>query len=86
MLGIGGTIAVLVALLGVVDGMYRTIDDTRHGSRSTPDRVTVALDSFYPVTSPTLAAIAATPGVAADEVQLRFRGRCGRGRPRSRCT
>ena len=80
-LGIGGTIAVLVALLGVVDGMYRTIDDTEHAvAGSTPDRVTVALDSFYPVTSPTLAGIAATPGVAAHEVQLRLPGTLRQGK------
>jgi putative ABC transport system permease protein len=75
LLGIAATIAVLVALLGVVDGMYRTIDDTeRDIAGSTPDRVTVALDSFSLVSSPTLAKIAATPGAGAHEVQLRLPG------------
>jgi putative ABC transport system permease protein len=80
-LGIGATIAVLVALLGVVNGMYRTIDDTENAvAGSAPDRVTTALDSFYPVTSPTLGAIAATPGVAAHEVQLRLPGTLRQGK------
>jgi putative ABC transport system permease protein len=73
LLGIAATIAVLVALLGVVDGMYRTIDDTaRDIAGTSPDRVTVALDYLYPATSPTLRSIAATPGVGRDEVQLRL--------------
>jgi putative ABC transport system permease protein len=81
LLGIAATIAVLVALLGIVDGMYRTIDDTEQAvAGSTPDRVTVALDSFYPVTSPTLDAIAATPGIASHEVQLRLPGTLRQGK------
>jgi putative ABC transport system permease protein len=52
-LAIAAAITTLVATLGLIDSFLRTIDrGEAEVTRQTPDRLSIALDSFYPVTAP----------------------------------
>lgn len=75
-LGIAAAIAVLVAVVGLLDSFGATIDDTeRELLRGSPERITVDLDGFVPVTAPVVAAVAGDPTIGATQPNLRLGGR-----------
>jgi putative ABC transport system permease protein len=78
-LGIAATVATLVGVFGMIDSIYQTIDDgqTEIFGHS-PDRMTVALQTFAPSGSPTLSAIEHTPGVGRVSEALRIGGTVAR--------
>ena len=75
-LGIGAAIATLVAVLGMLDSFYGTIDtyDTELLADH-PDRIAVALDTFVRVDSDEYATIVASPTVGEVQPVLRVGGR-----------
>ena len=63
-LGIAATVATLVGLFGMIDSIYRTIDNGETELVGTsPDRMTVSLQTFSVAGSSVLRAIESTPGV-----------------------
>ena len=74
-LGIAASIAVLLGVIGMLDSFYATIDraDAELTSRS-PRRLTVALSSFVPDTSPAVIATRESPLVARSTAELRLPG------------
>lgn len=78
-LGIAAAVATLVGVFGMIDSIYRTIDDgAAEVLGANPDRMTVSLQTFTTTGSPTLAAIASTPGVAQASDGLRIGGTVAR--------
>jgi putative ABC transport system permease protein len=79
-LGIAAALAALVAFVGMIDSFVATID---RGSAEVlsrnPDRVEVALDSFYPVAGPQVQGIATASVVDRAEPQLRVSGMVRKG-------
>lgn len=74
-LGIAATVATLVGVFGMLDSIYRTIDDGETELLGdSPDRMTVSLQTFTVSGSPTLAAIGSTPGVGRSSAGLRIGG------------
>ncbi len=72
-LGVGAAITALVAVLGMLDSFNRAIDvGAAEVTRGDPERVTVSLDGFYPVDSPTVAGIASLPAVGTVDPTLRL--------------
>jgi putative ABC transport system permease protein len=74
--GIGAAIATLVAVLGMLDSFYATMD--RNGAellQDHPDRVAVALEGFVAADGPEVAAVAAAPSVGEIEPVVRVGGR-----------
>ncbi|HEX6312351.1 MAG TPA: FtsX-like permease family protein [Acidimicrobiia bacterium] len=70
-LGIAAAITVLVGLVGIIDSFLATIDEAdAESSTSSPDRVNVSLDSFYPTDSDEVRAIADAPVTGAAEATL----------------
>jgi putative ABC transport system permease protein len=73
--GIAAVIAVLIAVIGMVDSFLATVDE---GSAEilgeAPERVDVNLDFFYASTDERVTAIGEAPGVAAAEPGLRLGG------------
>ena len=75
-LGIGAAIATLVAVLGMLDSFYGTIDaNDREVLADHPDRVAVALDGLVLTDGSEFATISASPTVRAVEPMLRMGGR-----------
>ncbi|MGZ4486114.1 MAG: ABC transporter permease [Nocardioidaceae bacterium] len=71
-LGVAAAITSMVAVLGLLDTFVATGQaNTTEVTRSSPDRLVVALDGFYPRTSARVRAITRTAGVARAEEQLR---------------
>ena len=70
-LGIAAVIAVLVAMLGLIDSFLGTVDRSEAEiAGSTPDRVEVTLDRFRPRGSKEIRELAADPTVAASEPRI----------------
>ena len=69
--GIAAIIAVLFMVMGMLDSFLDTIDrgDVETAGAS-PDRVQINLDSFYPVGSPVVSAIADSPSAADVETGM----------------
>jgi putative ABC transport system permease protein len=75
LLGIAAAIVVLVGVLGIVDSFIATIDTgaTELGKTS-PNRLAVGLDSFYPDSSQTVTHVEQSPLVASAEPYLELPG------------
>lgn len=70
-LGIAAAIVVLIGVIGMVDSFFATIDvGDRELTKSSPNRLTVQLDSFYPTTAPEVADIERVPAVGRSETIL----------------
>ena len=75
LLGIAAAITTLIALIGVLDTFYATIDTAENEfNQRHPDRMIVALNSFYGDTSPRVTAVAAQPEVGMAEAGLQLGG------------
>ncbi len=73
--GIGAAIAVLVALLGMVDSFLATVDSGEAEMLGeTPDRATVTLDFFYPEDDERVTSLEELDLLAAAEPQLSIGG------------
>jgi putative ABC transport system permease protein len=79
-LAIGAAITAMVATIGIVDTFVRTLDvgEAELGGDA-PDRLSVELDSFYPVDAPEVAALADSSLVATAEPRLRLFGTIASG-------
>ncbi len=76
---IAATTTVLVALMGMVDSFFSTIDTARVDIVADgPNRSTVTLSSFQPVDSATIRAVSAAPGVARASTGIEVGGRLAR--------
>jgi len=74
-LGIAASLTVLVGFLGIMDSVFGAVDTAeRESVGNTPDRITVALDTFYPEASPQLVAVRDAATVATVEPALRLSG------------
>ncbi len=74
-LAIGAIVAVMVTLMGMLNSFLTAVE--RIGSETaggSPDRVEAALDTLYPVDSPTIAALLAEPAAVDAEAVLRLGG------------
>lgn len=75
-LGIGAAMCALVTTLGMIDSFLATLDVGETESlRSAPDRLTVELDRFQPVTGPAVTGVIGSPAVGAGEPGLEVGGR-----------
>ncbi|MEO1060121.1 MAG: FtsX-like permease family protein [Actinomycetota bacterium] len=71
--GIGAAIAALVAVLGLLDTITRSIDRAEQElTQGEPDRLLVGLDTFHPVESDVVAGIVAAPSVGSVDASLRL--------------
>ena len=78
--GIASAIAVLTALLGMIDSFYRTVDiGEQQILAGQVDRVIVEFDAPYPAGAPEVAAVLGSPTVARAEASLTVPGRLGTG-------
>jgi putative ABC transport system permease protein len=67
-LGVAAAIMVLVGLVGIFDSFRATIDDAdAEASTSSPDRLNVELDFFYPTTAEQVRSIEGSPAVGTTE-------------------
>ena len=74
-LGIAAIVTVLVMVMGMLDSFLDTFDRTRaETAGSSPDRVEIALDTFYPTESATVRNILDSSGAADVETSLRLGG------------
>ncbi len=79
-LGIAAAIVVLIGVIGMVDSFLATIDrGERELTKTSPRRLLVTLDSFYPVTAPQVTAIEHSPLVRRGEPILQLPGTLHRG-------
>jgi putative ABC transport system permease protein len=73
--GIAAAITTLVGVIGITDSFLVTIDrGDEEILGDTPDRLTVALDSFYPDTAAEVRAVTEAPSVGAAEPELMVGG------------
>lgn len=73
--GIAAVITVLIALIGMIDSMLATVDQGGQEVLSTsPERVDVSLDFFYPATDQRVTSLAEIEGVASAEPGLNLGG------------
>lgn len=82
--GVGAAITALVATLGLLDSFTAAIDrGVAEATKGDPGRITVTLDTYYPVTSPEVTAVMALPGVATADPTLSVpaTARVGTGEP-----
>src|SRR5262249_44238635 len=80
LLGVAAAIATLVTIIGMLDTFRATLGSaSAELLRTAPARVTVSLDSYYPVTGPVTGAVRRLP--AAGEVQAGPPGPRGRRAP-----
>jgi putative ABC transport system permease protein len=78
-LGIAAAVATLVAVFGMIDSIYRTIDDgATEVLGQSPDRMTVSVQTFTTTGSEELTAIEAAPGVGRVSEGLRIGGTLAR--------
>ncbi|HEX4776607.1 MAG TPA: FtsX-like permease family protein [Acidimicrobiia bacterium] len=83
MLGIAAAITVLIGVVGMVDSVFATIDRAdAELLKSSPRRLTVDLDFFYPVTSPQVAGVVDDPTVGRAHPSFRVGATLVRGRER----
>jgi len=74
-IGVAAAITALVAVLGMLDSFGRAIDrGAEEVTKGDPERVTVSLDTFYPVASPVVTAIVESPAVGDADATLRLPG------------
>ncbi|NIS36679.1 MAG: FtsX-like permease family protein, partial [Actinobacteria bacterium] len=72
-LGIAAAITVLAGFLGIMDSVFDAIDKAESEARGTAaERITVGLDSFYPIASEPVAAVGNAESVAIIEPTLRL--------------
>jgi putative ABC transport system permease protein len=72
-LGIAAAVTVLVAFLGIMDSVFYAVDTAEaESSGSNPERIEVALDSFYLAAGPEVAGVAEAESVAEVEPMLRL--------------
>jgi putative ABC transport system permease protein len=77
-LGIGAAVATLVAILGILDSFFATVDRSeREQLQQHADRVVVALDGFSPEDGGAVAAVAQSSTVRAVEPVLRTSAKAG---------
>ena len=70
-LGVAAAITSLVAVLGLLDTFSAAGDaNTAEVGHSSPGRLVVTLDTYYPLDSETIRAVSDAPGVAASDRQL----------------
>jgi putative ABC transport system permease protein len=70
-LGIAAVIAVLVAMLGLIDSFLTTVNRSESElAGNTPSRIDVALDGFHPRDSEAVRRLAANPAVAGAEPRI----------------
>lgn len=75
-LGIAAVLTVLVGVVGMLDSFSETIARTESETlRQSPERLTVDLDGFVPITSPVVTAVSDNPEVGRAEPNLRVAGR-----------
>lgn len=75
LLSIAAAITTLIAMIGMLDSFFATIDATESEfNQDHPDRMMVGLNTFYGVTSPHVEAIAAQPEVGVAETVLQLGG------------
>ncbi|MFM8266793.1 MAG: ABC transporter permease [Ilumatobacteraceae bacterium] len=82
--GVGASITALVATLGLLDSFTAAIDrGVAEAAKGDPGRISVALDTYYPVSSPEVTAVIALPGVATADPTLSVpaSARVGTGEP-----
>jgi putative ABC transport system permease protein len=80
LLGIAAAIVVLIGVVGMVDSFLATIDRGEGElTRTGPRRLIVALDSYYPDTTPTVVAVGNTPGIRRSEPILQVPSRVRHG-------
>lgn len=81
LLGIAAAIATLVTIIGLLDTFEATLGSaSAELLRSAPGRVTVSLDSYYPVTSPVVAQVRALPQASRVQAGIMVSGTVsGRG-------
>ncbi|MBI5311004.1 MAG: FtsX-like permease family protein [Actinobacteria bacterium] len=73
--GMGAVIGVMMALLGIVDGFNKTIEESRAQLiGDAPGRLSVALAEPLPVDSPQVAALSREKGVASIDAKLDLSG------------
>lgn len=71
--GVAAAITALVAVLGMLDSFTRAIDrGAAEVTKGDPERVTVALDTFYSVASPEVTAIVGAASVGTADPTLRL--------------
>ncbi len=81
LLGIAAAIVVLIGVIGMVDSFMATIARGKQElTKTSPKRLTVELDSFYPTVAPQVTAIEHSPLVRASEPILQVPGSLIRGR------
>jgi putative ABC transport system permease protein len=74
-LGIAAAVTTLVAVFGMIDSIYRTIDDgSAEVLGESPERMTVALQTFTATGSAELASVESAPGVGRSSAGLRIGG------------
>ena len=74
-LGIAAIVTILVMVMGMLDSFLGTFDSAQiETAGSSPDRVEITLDSFYPDESSTVRNILDSPGAADAETSLRVGG------------
>ena len=79
-LGIAAIVTVLVMVMGMLDSFLDAFDRTRaETAGDSPDRVEIALDTFYPNDSPTVLNIRDSPGATDVETSLRLGGTLSKG-------
>jgi putative ABC transport system permease protein len=75
LLGIAAAIVVLIGVVGMVDSFLATIDrGEKELLRTSPTRLMVGLDGFYPAASPQVAAIESAPVVRRSDPILQLPG------------
>jgi putative ABC transport system permease protein len=75
LLGVAAAIATLVTIIGLLDTFRATLGSASAGLlRAAPGRVTVSLDSYYPVTGPVPAAVRALPQAGTVQAGLMVTG------------
>lgn len=74
-LGIAAALTVLVGFLGIMDSVFGAVDTAESEAvADSPDRITIALDTFHPVMSPQVGAVGAAASVASVEPALSLVG------------
>jgi putative ABC transport system permease protein len=80
-LGIASAIAVLTALMGMIDTFQHTVDmGEEELLGGNPDRVIVDFDRMYPAAGPEVSAVMESPAVAGAEASLSVPGRLSNGK------
>ncbi|MCP3974818.1 MAG: ABC transporter permease [bacterium] len=74
-LGIAASLTVLTGFLGIMDSVFGAVDRAETEAVGTsPERITVALDTFHPMMSPEVEAVGAAASVETVEAALRLAG------------